>query len=313
MHNKPIVGVVMPVYNGERYLAQTIEAVLGQTLSDFEFIIVNDGSVDGSRDVIAQYAKDDRRITVVDQANQGISRALNGGIERVSAPYVAPLDQDDISLPNRFELEVAALDDDPGLVCVSGWYEIIDGQGRYLTTIRQPSDDGEIQRLALAGHAPVCHSGCMMRRNALVQAGGYDPEFDLAQDLDLYLRLGEIGRLRNIERPVLRYRVHAGASSEQRCAEQRNRARAACERAWARRGIGGEFEASNLYRPDSSRSSQFKFSLQYGWWAFNSRERQTAIAYGVRAVRMMPFHADGWRLLACAVLKPNDVQGRGDG
>lgn len=313
MHNKPIVGVVMPVYNGERYLAQTIEAVLGQTLSNFEFIIVNDGSMDGSRDVIAKYAKADRRITVVDQANQGISRALNNGVERVSAPYVAPLDQDDISLPNRLEIEVAALEDAPGLVCVGGWYEIIDGQGRYLTTIRQPSDEVEIQRLALAGHAPVCHSGCMMRRSALVQVGGYDPEFDLAQDLDLYLRLGEIGRLRNLERPVLRYRVHAGASSEQRCAEQRDRARAACERAWARRGMDGVFEASNLYRPDSSRSSQFKFSLQYGWWAFNSRERQTAISYGLRAVRMMPFHVGGWRLLACALLKPNDVQGQGHG
>lgn len=300
----PLVGVVMPVFNGERYLAPTIEAILGQTFTDFEFVIVNDGSTDGSRDILEQYARQDSRIVIVDQQNGGISRALNAGIDRVIAPYVAPIDQDDISLPHRLEVEVAALEADPDVVCVGGWYEIIDAQGRYLTTLRVPSDDSDIQRVALAGHSPICHSGCMMRKVAFLKVGGYDPEFDLAQDLDLYLRLGEVGRLQNLETPVLRYRVHAAASSERRCAEQRERARVACERAWNRRGIRGTFEAAELYRPGPSSASRHKFSLQYGWWAFNSRERQTAIVYGLRAIHARPLQSEGWRLLACALLKP---------
>ncbi|MGP1676557.1 MAG: glycosyltransferase [Burkholderiales bacterium] len=294
----------MPVFNGERYLAPTIEAILGQTFTDFEFVIVNDGSTDGSRDILEQYARQDSRIVIVDQQNGGISRALNAGIDRVIAPYVAPIDQDDISLPHRLEVEVAALEAEPDVVCVGGWYEIIDAQGRYLTTLRVPSDDSDIQRVALAGHSPICHSGCMMRKEAFLKVGGYDPEFDLAQDLDLYLRLGEVGRLQNLETPVLRYRVHAAASSERRCAEQRERARVACERAWNRRGIRGTFEAAELYRPGPSSASQHKFSLQYGWWAFNSRERQTAIVYGLRAIHARPLQSEGWRLLACALLKP---------
>ncbi|MGP1683043.1 MAG: glycosyltransferase family 2 protein [Giesbergeria sp.] len=294
----------MPVFNGERYLAPTIEAILGQTFTDFEFVIVNDGSTDGSRDILEQYARQDSRIVIVDQQNGGISRALNAGIDRVIAPYVAPIDQDDISLPHRLEVEVAALEAEPDVVCVGGWYDIIDAQGRYLTTLRVPSDDSDIQRVALAGHSPICHSGCMMRKEAFLKVGGYDPEFDLAQDLDLYLRLGEVGRLQNLETPVLRYRVHAAASSERRCAEQRERARVACERAWNRRGIRGTFEAAELYRPGPSSASQHKFSLQYGWWAFNSRERQTAIVYGLRAIHARPLQSEGWRLLACALLKP---------
>jgi len=308
MYAKPIVSVVMPVFNGERYLAPTIESILGQTLSDFEFVIVNDGSNDDSRGILDQYARRDRRIIIIDQENAGISAALNTGVERVTAPYLAPLDQDDISLPHRLQVEVTALEANSNIVCVGGWCEIIDAQGRYLTTIRTPRDDNEIQRLALAGHTPICHSGCMMRRWALLKVGGYNPEFDLAQDLDLFLRLGEIGGLQNLEVPVLRYRLHNASSSEKSVVTQRDRMRTACERAWVRRGTCGVFEAVDLWRPGPSRASQHQFALLYGWWAFNSSERKTAIIYGLRAIRARPFTSAGWKLLACALLKPFGAQ-----
>lgn len=301
---KLLVSVVMTVYNGARYLASTIESVLDQSLQDFEFIIVDDGSTDESAGIIARYAAINPRIRVIRQANCGISRALNAGVNAASAPFIAPIDQDDVALPDRLAHEVAALEADPSLVCVGGWYKVIDGRGRYLTTFRVPAENDEIQRLILRGHAAICHPGCMVRRDAMLKVGAYRPEFDLAQDLDLYLRLGEVGRLANLQVPVLKYRLHAAASSERKCAEQRARARAACEQAWARRGIQETFEADELYRPGPSRASRHEYHLRYGWWAYNSGERRTAAIYGGKAVGLMPWHIAGWKLLARSVLGP---------
>ena len=106
MNSRPAVGVVMPVFNGEKYLKSSIESILGQTFTNFEFVIVNDGSTDGSCDILNDYAKLDPRIEVIEQSNAGISRATNVAIQRLSlsARYVAPTDQDDISFP-QFHLQ----------------------------------------------------------------------------------------------------------------------------------------------------------------------------------------------------------------
>lgn len=306
MATGPLIGVVMPVFNGQRYLAPTIEAILEQTYRNFQFVIVDDGSTDNSMQIVERYAKKDERIIVLEQRNSGISQALNAGISMVTAPYVAPVDQDDISLPSRLEAEVALLEAESDVVCVSGWYQIIDGKGRYLTTLRTPSGNDNIQQIALTGACPICHSGCMMRKSAVLKVGGYDPAFDLAQDLDLFLRLGEVGRLENLDIPVLKYRLHDSASSEKRGTAQRERARLACERAWSRRGISGIFEATELWRPGPSPESRHKFMLMYGWWAFNSHQRKTAIVYAGKAIRAIPSSLDGWKLLVSALTKRFD-------
>lgn len=301
----PRVAVVMPVFNGEKHLASTIEAILNQSLTDFEFVIVNDGSTDGSREILAQYALRDRRISIIDQDNAGISNATNTAISQSAAPYVAPMDQDDISLPRRLELECAALEENDHLVCIGGWTELIDEKGRFLTTIQVPADNDAIQKLALAGHTPINHPGCMIRRSTLLEAGGYDPEFDLAQDLDLFLRLGEVGKLENLAQPVLQYRMHQTGASEKNLNLQRTRAQQACEKAWHRRGLQGEFEW-NDWRPLAGSDSRHEYMLKYGWWAWNSRRRKTAVTYGVKAIAASPFAMAGWKLLVCAVIKPFD-------
>jgi hypothetical protein len=143
----------------------------------------------------------------------------------------------------------------------------------------------------------------MMRRSAALAVGGYDPSMMLAEDLDLWLRMGEMGSLANLPISLVRYRLHGASVSERAGLRQRQTARQACERAYQRRGIEGRFEASEPARPQSDRRSRRRFSILYGWWAFNSGQRRTAVSYGMKAVGLAPWDKEALKLLACSVAK----------
>lgn len=295
----------MSVFNGQRFLAETIDSILAQTVTDFEFLILDDGSTDGSLDLLRTYENRDPRIVVIARENRGVPKSLNDLLARSTGDFIARIDADDIALPNRFDVQLKALRADPALACVGGCFQLIDGDGRELTTLKPPLGDAEIQRQALAGHGAICHPTAMIRRSAMEWIGGYCEDFRTAQDLDLWLRLGEVGKLGNVPETVLRFRLHEGSISETRRHEQRESARIACERAWQRRGIlDGVFEAGEPWRPGADAASRARFALQYGWWAFNSGQRRTALHYGMRAIEAAPANADGWKLLLCAAVKP---------
>lgn len=304
MSHTPLISVLMPVYNAERYVAQAVDSILAQTCSDFEFLMIDDGSTDQSRAILQKYAIVDPRIRLISRANTGYAVALNEMLNLAHGEYVARMDADDIALPDRFKLQVEFLRQNPDCVCVGGAFNLIDEQGRLLTHLQVPVADTEIQKAALAGHGSICHPTVMMPRAVLLEMGGYNVEMQPAEDLDLWLRLGEVGKLANLPESVLNYRLHSKSVSEQQGAYQRQKALAACQQAWRRRGIEGIFEASALWRPTSDRSSRQHFMLQYGWWAFNSRQRQTAIFYGWRAIQALPWNGAGWKLLLCGLFKP---------
>ena len=181
---------------------------------------------------------------------------------------------------------------------------MIDAKGRRLTTLCPPEDDPAIQRLALRGHCSICHSASLMRRQAVERAGGYRENFTFAHDLELWLRLGEVGRLANLPETVIQFRLHDSSISETKREEQRRFCRLACEQAWERRGItDGVFEASEPWRPGKDRASRHRYAMQYGWWALTSGERRTAMVYGAKAVAARPTTAGGWKLLAKAATK----------
>ncbi len=302
--NTPKVSVLMSVYNSEKYLAQSIESVLNQTFEDFEFIIIDDGSKDLSFDILKSFAAKDNRINISSRENRGIPCTRNEMLNKAQGEFIAVMDSDDIALSDRLALQVAFLQQNPEVVCVSGAFEIIDDCGRFLTCLELPEDDDEIQRLALAGHSSVWHPCAMFRREAALKVGGYEETMPSSHDLDLWLKLGEVGKLANLKTPLLKYRLHMSSISGRLGLAQRNEGREACERAWKRRGIEGKFEAEEPWRPLDTRESQFQFMLQYGWWAFNSGQRETAIIYGTRAISALPFRIEGWKLLVCAAVKP---------
>lgn len=298
----PLVSVLMTVYNGQRYVEEAVRSVLRQDLTDLELVVVDDGSTDRTPEIVRRIATEDRRLRVHTQPNRGIPQSANQGLSMCRGQYIARLDSDDVAKPDRLRRQVAFLQEHD-VVATGSWFDLIDPRGRFLTLLKPPEDDAEIQKLILAGHGAICHPTSMARHDALKKIGGYDEHFALAEDLDLWLRLGEIGKLANIPLSLTRYRLHPRSISEEKCQQQRDYAREACERAWKRRGIEASFEASELWRPGEDRPSKHSFALEYGWWAFNSGERRTAVVYGTKAVALQPWSDKGWRLLLSALIK----------
>lgn len=300
----PTISVNIPVYNSEAYLAETIESALDQTFQDFELIICNDGSSDRSLEIIHRYANQDSRIVVISRENRGIVLTRNEMLSISKGKFIAVLDHDDIALSNRFELQVKYLEENPEVVCVGGDTRLIDNKGRYLTTLVHLRGHEAITQSALQGHGSITHSCAMIRTDTLKGIGGYDLETNLAEDLDLWLRLGEQGKLENIATPIVNWRLHDQSGSELYGAEQRKVAKLVCDKAAIRRGIASSFEATEMWRPSKDRKSRHKFMLQYGWWAWASRQRKTAMIYALKAIRAKVVSKGGWELLACALFRP---------
>jgi hypothetical protein len=203
----PKVSVVMGVFNGERYLREAVESILAQTFGDFEFIIIEDGSTDGTAEILSSYAKGDARIRVVSQGNTGRAEALNRGIALAKARYVARMDADDISAAYRFKDQVDFLDAHTDVGLIGGAYEQIDAKGASMGTVRFPLSDPEI-REAMERDNPICHPAVMFRKAAAEAAGGYRKALLDADDYDLWLRMAERTRFANLGEVVLLYRIH---------------------------------------------------------------------------------------------------------
>ena len=266
--SSPSVSVCMPVYNTERYVAEAVESILAQTFGDFEFIIVDDGSTDGSRAILERYAERDDRIRLISRPNTGIGGARNEALRLAKGELIAVMDSDDVALPERFEVQLAYLREHPEVVCL--------------------------------GSKVQC--SMMMRREAVLAVKGYDPELNSAEDLDLVLRLSERGKLVNLPQALQKYRWHDQSISAKKQAWQLDRARLAVLRACKRRGIERRGVSIAPYRP-TDRRSRFEHAVRFGWTGYMRGDREVAQVYAAKALRLIPWRSDGWRLLACADLK----------
>lgn len=299
----PTVSVLMSAFNADKYLHAAMDSMLAQTYADFELLVLDDGSTDNTPSILRCYAERDPRVKVVIRPNRGLAASLNELLGLAQGRFLARMDADDVALPHRLERQVRFLENEPSVVCVGGAFQLIDEKGRYLTTLECPVSDARIQEMILAGRGAIAHPCALIRGDALRRIGGYDSRYEPAEDIDLWLRLGEIGRLANLEEPILKYRLHTASTSEQKADAQRRGARLACEAAWRRRGVQGRFEASEPWRPGPDRGTRYRFMLLYGWWAYLSGQHSTAALYGLKALRTFPFAQDGWKLLACALFK----------
>ncbi len=205
--SQPLVSVVMVVCNVERFLAESIESVLGQTFRDFEFIILDFGSTDNTKSIVAGYAAKDSRIKLSEIPHCGLAEARNAVSFLAQGRYIAVMDADDVSMPDRLKWEAAFMEEHPEIGIVGGAIQWIDGTGRPLRVDSRPVGDDEIQE-ALLHHYPFCHSSLLMRRDAFARSGGYRPAFAPAEDYDLAIRMAEYCKCANLEQVVLQYRVH---------------------------------------------------------------------------------------------------------
>lgn len=202
MSNIPQISVVMSVYNGEKYLGEAIESILNQTFKDFEFIIINDGSTDKSLEIIKSYK--DERIVIIDQKNMGLAKALNNGIKIAKGKYIARMDADDISMPNRLEIQYDFMERHPECVAVGSNAEVIDMDGNYVFTSNLETEWEKIkQKLP---QMLFFHSSTMYRKSAFEKVGGY-PEIYRIEDVIFFNKLAKIGELRNISDVLIKYRL----------------------------------------------------------------------------------------------------------
>ncbi|OGO06384.1 MAG: hypothetical protein A2Y73_07940 [Chloroflexi bacterium RBG_13_56_8] len=201
----PKVSVVMSVYNGASYLPAAVESILGQTFSDFEFIIVDDGSTDQTSKILQSF-RDERIVLLKNNRNLGLTKSLNRGLERARGEYIARLDADDISLPERLARQVQYLDAHPELGLVASAVVYIDPDGNELGVQRIRTRDFYS---ALLDVDFVWEHSATMFRTACVQAvGPYRDEFKYMQDVDLWLRIGEKSGLMVLGEPLIKLRLH---------------------------------------------------------------------------------------------------------
>lgn len=300
----PQVSVVMGVYNSARFLEKAVQSVLAQTFTDFEFVIIDDGSTDASPAILKKLAEQDRRIRLIHQANAGVSKVGNRGIAESRAPLIARMDADDVCLPDRLEKQVAFMRAHPDVVLLGGAFQMIDQHDHKLITITPPLDDAELQRQCLVGTTPICHPLCMFRRDVALKVGGYDETFPCALDIDLYLRLGEHGQMACLPDLLLQYRQHDGSISEKKQTLQVQYMQKACSSAWQRRGLTDmRFEGAAGWRADGSTQSLFRQHTKFGWWAYKSGDLPGARHYGWRAIRTCPLRIDGYKLLWASLKK----------
>ncbi|HEX8401094.1 MAG TPA: glycosyltransferase [Allosphingosinicella sp.] len=205
--NQPTISVAMSVYNNAPYLASAIESILAQSFADFEFLIVNDGSSDGSAEIIDFHAAKDRRIRPIHQPNRGLVASLNLMLEQARAPLIARMDGDDIALPTRFERQLSFVRANPDHDVVGTWTRDIDGTGaaRAHASRDQPTSH-EAATAQLETGNPLCHPSVMMRRDTVLGVGGYHAAYRHCEDYDLWLRLSERTRLASIPERLMLYR-----------------------------------------------------------------------------------------------------------
>lgn len=236
----PAISVAMSVYNGERFLALAIESVLAQEFTDFEFLIVDDGSTDSSPQMIRSYAESDSRIRPVLRENRGLIASLNEMIETARAPIIARMDADDICRPDRFAKQMAFLEQHPDYGVVGSWSEDIGAFGEPLTRIGMadhPLTHEQLLQAIEVGGQLICHPAAMYRREIVQSVGCYHAAFRHCEDLDLWLRLASVTKLGNIPERLLRYRRYPGQVSSRHATEQQI-GTAVAQAAWRERKAG---------------------------------------------------------------------------
>jgi glycosyltransferase involved in cell wall biosynthesis len=205
--NTPRISVVMVTWNVDRFLAEAIQSVLDQTFTDFEFIIVDFGSTDKSKDIAQSYATRDTRIKLHQIPNCGLAAARNASCFLAQGRYIAIMDADDVSLPNRLRWEIDFMEAHPEVGVLGGATEWIDATGKPMRIERFPTEDHMV-RAALAGGCAFCQPTVLIRKDAFELVGGYREAFVFAEDCDLWLRMAEHSQLANLGQVVLRYRSH---------------------------------------------------------------------------------------------------------
>lgn len=202
----PEVTVLIPVYNCAKYIATAIESVLSQKYTDYELLIIDDGSTDNTAEIISNI-KDSRIIFLKNSKNRGIVYTLNKGLDLAKGKYIVRMDGDDIVLGNRLEAQIDFLKNNPDFGIVGGWYQVINAEGKTIDTVEGVTDYRNAQ-LSLLFRNQFTHSAVTMRTDLAKQLK-YDPEFQYCEDYDLWVRFAEVSKVANLPLYFVKYRWYS--------------------------------------------------------------------------------------------------------
>lgn len=293
----PDVSVVMSVYNGADSLSATLDSVLAQQGCDFEFIVVNDGSSDGAEEILDAYAARDRRLRVIHQSNTGLTRALVTGCAAARGDFIARQDAGDVSLPGRLLSQQMLLRERSDVVLISVACRVLGPRGELLFELCRDGDalgDG-LARLDVSHiKGPPHHGTTMFRREAYLRVGGYRPTFVVAQDIDLWLRLAEVGHCWGLKEFGYEAKLEANSISGRRRDEQIRLGRLAVEAAKMRRAgrsdqalLDATIPPVKQPRKPMSRREKAKFFYFIGS-CLRHRDAATARSYFWESVKTDP-------------------------
>ena len=297
MSHEPLVTVVMPAYNAERFIRPALESALAQTYSNLEIIVVDDGSQDETASIVRSFAQRDSRVTLLQQSNAGVARARNLAIEEGHGDFIAPLDSDDIWYPTKIERQVqAALEGGPTVGLVYSWWEIIDDQGEVRVTSIMPSSEGwvfdTLLRRNFIGNASVP----LIRRSCIAHIGGYNAEMrelkgQGCEDWDISLRIAEHYEFRVVREYLVGYRkVDSSMSTACRSMSKSHELM---------------LEGVVQRRPDVSRafcrSSKAGFSRYLARTCYIDGDHAEALYWTYRAFRLDPRVLLKWKILFIAL------------
>jgi glycosyltransferase involved in cell wall biosynthesis len=276
------VSVVMSVFNGGSYLKAAIESVLAQSLSPFEFVIVDDGSTDGSNRIIREFARNHSNIVLIEQENRGLPAALNRGIEQAQHNLIARMDADDIMMPMRLERQLSFLEQHPDVSVACSHIHLInkDGLVRGISKPQFPPAD----RISIEPRSFLAfsHSSVMMKKQDVLSAGGYRDEFFYAEDQDLWARLIVRGcRIAVQPEFLMMHRVYSSSVSMRNLARQH----LLCDLVYSnlKRSMAGqeelsleEFVANRARRPFLQKAGDWTEFL----WQYHYKKSRAAFAEG---------------------------------
>jgi len=254
----PLISVVMPVYNSERFLAQAIESILAQTFTDFEFIIVDDCSQDRSVEIIQSYQKRDGRVRLIKlERNVGKANARNQGMKASSGEYISVMDSDDVRLPQSLSKQVAFMEANPDIGVLGACAQAVNQDLQPMYPMEAPLDHPAIA-LSLFVQRPFRHSVVLMRRELCLSVGGYEPSRRKGDDIELYTRLVWQTRFANLPECLLLVRHHPNQTQRDIYPKEREEQRLSRERFLKR--LWGEAPRDSL-----DRFRRIRLRQELGW------------------------------------------------
>jgi glycosyltransferase involved in cell wall biosynthesis len=301
------VSVLMPVFNSAPYLADAVASIVHQSYDDFELVIVNDGSTDGSSDILRAFDRHDPRVRLIERPNRGLIDTRNQLLHEARGDLIAWMDSDDLSHHERIARQVAAFDSDPSLVCLGTNIRLVDPQGRDLGVEEYPEGDEAIREAQMRGGG-VRFASTIQPRAVALAAGGFRHPFQMGEDLDFLLRVAERGRLGNLPDLLYVYRQHLlntctalGISWPETCAAILELAKERLERGSDRLQRGEDIVLPAARTGDEQKLIPLVL-LNWSRGAMTAGDRMRAIRYTLASIKMSPVGAAAWRQLAKLLL-----------